>query len=214
MSASGKAPRRFFTKSATVVHSAAAREQAEKLFKDDLWVATRTGDVEGVRRCLSARAASMKVSVAEALQQEVGSEGETLLHIALLFYGPSKTEEEFAANSHKRVAEYLTEVWPDIIVACYSLDPWLDGKASDYQGENALHIAIAKGCLFLVRWLMERAPSPEHKWWLLHAQATGHFFQEGGNAYFGEWPISFAVSLNHGDIVAYLCMNFKDMVRL
>ena len=67
-------------------------------------------------------------------------------------------------------------------------------KAGPYAGENVLHIAIIRRDLDLVRWLVRREPR------LLNAETTGAFFNPRG-AYFGGYPLLFAVSCNSRDMV-------------
>ncbi|XP_026178526.1 transient receptor potential cation channel subfamily V member 4 isoform X1 [Mastacembelus armatus] len=72
-----------------------------------------------------------------------------------------------------------------------------------YRGQTALHIAIERRCKQYVELMVEKGAD-------VHAQARGRFFQpkdEGGNFYFGEFPLSLAACTNQPDIVHYLTEN-------
>eukprot|EP00667_Euglena_gracilis_P003616 EG_transcript_3627 len=74
-----------------------------------------------------------------------------------------------------------------------------------YTGENILHIAIVQRDVPLALWLLERSPQ------LLNAEATGHFFEPAGDAYFGGYPLLFAVSSNQPAIVErILCCDLPE----
>ncbi|KAM4701603.1 transient receptor potential cation channel subfamily V member 1-like isoform 1-T2 [Discoglossus pictus] len=72
-----------------------------------------------------------------------------------------------------------------------------------YKGQTALHIAIEKRHLDLVKLLMKNKAD-------VHAKANGTFFQKrkkGVSFYFGELPLSLAACTNQPDIVNYLLNN-------
>ncbi|XP_053562081.1 transient receptor potential cation channel subfamily V member 1 [Bombina bombina] len=73
-----------------------------------------------------------------------------------------------------------------------------------YKGQTALHIAIEKRNLNLVKLLMKNEAD-------VHAKADGIFFQKkkkkGVSFYFGELPLSLAACTNQPDIVNYLLNN-------
>uniref|UniRef100_A0A3Q3JIT4 Ion transport domain-containing protein n=1 Tax=Monopterus albus TaxID=43700 RepID=A0A3Q3JIT4_MONAL len=72
-----------------------------------------------------------------------------------------------------------------------------------YRGQTALHIAIERRCKQYVELLVEKGAD-------VHAQARGRFFHpkdEGGNFYFGEFPLSLAACTNQPNIVHYLTEN-------
>ncbi|XP_054857617.1 transient receptor potential cation channel subfamily V member 2 [Eublepharis macularius] len=74
---------------------------------------------------------------------------------------------------------------------------------SYYQGNTALHIAIEKRCLDLVKLLVENGAN-------VCARATGEFFQnkrKGACFYFGELPLSLAACTNQIEVVKYLLDN-------
>ena len=64
-----------------------------------------------------------------------------------------------------------------------------------YIGENILHIVIIHGDRELVGWLLDRHPE------LLNAETTGQFFKPAGHAYFGGYPLLFAVGSNQPEIL-------------
>ncbi|XP_077167971.1 transient receptor potential cation channel subfamily V member 2 [Paroedura picta] len=82
---------------------------------------------------------------------------------------------------------------PLVNVACTS---------SYYQGNTALHIAIEKRSLELVKLLVENGAN-------VHAKASGEFFQKkrGVSFYFGELPLSLAACTNQMEVVRYLLDN-------
>lgn len=72
-----------------------------------------------------------------------------------------------------------------------------------YHGQTALHIAIERRNLHLVKLLMENKAD-------VHATADGLFFQQkkkGVSFYFGELPLSLAACTNQPNIVNYLLNN-------
>ncbi|KAM4044076.1 transient receptor potential cation channel subfamily V member 1-like [Anomaloglossus baeobatrachus] len=72
-----------------------------------------------------------------------------------------------------------------------------------YKGQRALHIAIEKRNLQLVKLLVENKAD-------LKVKASGSFFQQkqkGVGFYFGELPLSLAACTNQPDIVEYLLNN-------
>ncbi|KAM8977041.1 transient receptor potential cation channel subfamily V member 1-like [Pelodytes ibericus] len=75
-----------------------------------------------------------------------------------------------------------------------------------YKGQTALHIAIVKGNLELVKLLMENGAD-------VHAKADGFFFQKKKKKtkepsfYFGELPLSLAACTTQPEIVDYLLNN-------
>ncbi|NXK86685.1 TRPV2 protein, partial [Formicarius rufipectus] len=90
--------------------------------------------------------------------------------------------------------------------------PLVNVSCSDcyYQGETALHIAIERRSLPLVRLLVENGAD-------VHARAHGEFFRkkkEGVYFYFGELPLSLAACTNQLDVVDYLLTNPHQRARL
>uniref|UniRef100_U3IHW2 Transient receptor potential cation channel subfamily V member 2 n=1 Tax=Anas platyrhynchos platyrhynchos TaxID=8840 RepID=U3IHW2_ANAPP len=90
--------------------------------------------------------------------------------------------------------------------------PLVNVACSDcyYRGQTALHIAIEKRSLDLVKLLVENGAD-------VHARAHGEFFRkkkEGVCFYFGELPLSLAACTNQLDVVEYLLNNPHQKARL
>uniref|UniRef100_A0A8C5X012 Transient receptor potential cation channel subfamily V member 2 n=1 Tax=Malurus cyaneus samueli TaxID=2593467 RepID=A0A8C5X012_9PASS len=90
--------------------------------------------------------------------------------------------------------------------------PLVNVSCSDcfYRGQTALHIAIEKRSLDLVKLLVENGAD-------VHARAHGEFFRkkkEGVYFYFGELPLSLAACTNQLDVVDYLLTNPHQKARL
>ncbi|KAK2525419.1 Trpv2 [Columba livia] len=81
---------------------------------------------------------------------------------------------------------------------------------SEYTGQTALHIAIEKRSLDLVKLLVENGAD-------VHARAHGEFFRkkkEGIYFYFGELPLSLAACTNQFEVVEYLLNNPHQKARI
>ncbi|XP_032072860.1 transient receptor potential cation channel subfamily V member 2 isoform X2 [Thamnophis elegans] len=80
---------------------------------------------------------------------------------------------------------------------------------SYYKGHTALHIAIEKRNLDLVKILVQNEAD-------VHIKASGHFFQphRKGTFYFGELPLSLAACTNQPEVVMYLLDNEYQKARL
>ncbi|XP_063002443.1 transient receptor potential cation channel subfamily V member 2-like [Elgaria multicarinata webbii] len=79
-----------------------------------------------------------------------------------------------------------------------------------YKGHTALHIAIEKRNLDLIKFLVENGAN-------VHAKACGEFFQQrkkGVCFYFGELPLSLAACTNQPDVLQYLLHNPHQKARL
>ncbi|XP_061219565.1 transient receptor potential cation channel subfamily V member 2 isoform X3 [Neopsephotus bourkii] len=90
--------------------------------------------------------------------------------------------------------------------------PLVNVACSDcyYRGQTALHIAIEKRSLDLVKLLVENGAD-------VHARAHGEFFKkkkEGVYFYFGELPLSLAACTNQPEVVEYLLTNPHQKARL
>ncbi|XP_030328484.1 transient receptor potential cation channel subfamily V member 2 isoform X2 [Strigops habroptila] len=90
--------------------------------------------------------------------------------------------------------------------------PLVNVACSDcyYRGQTALHIAIEKRSLELVKLLVENGAD-------VHARAHGEFFKkkkEGVYFYFGELPLSLAACTNQLEVVEYLLNNPHQKARL
>nr|XP_020664736.1 transient receptor potential cation channel subfamily V member 2 [Pogona vitticeps]XP_020664737.1 transient receptor potential cation channel subfamily V member 2 [Pogona vitticeps]XP_020664738.1 transient receptor potential cation channel subfamily V member 2 [Pogona vitticeps]XP_020664739.1 transient receptor potential cation channel subfamily V member 2 [Pogona vitticeps]XP_020664740.1 transient receptor potential cation channel subfamily V member 2 [Pogona vitticeps] len=83
-------------------------------------------------------------------------------------------------------------------------------KDNYYKGHTALHIAIEKRNLGLVKLLVENGAN-------VHAKACGMFFQQrkkGACFYFGELPFSLAACTNQPEVMDYLLHNPHQQARL
>ncbi|XP_029943300.1 transient receptor potential cation channel subfamily V member 1-like [Salarias fasciatus] len=71
-----------------------------------------------------------------------------------------------------------------------------------YKGQTALHVAIERRSLELVRLLVQKGAD-------VQARASGKFFQRdaGRGFYFGELPLSLAACTNQPDVVSFLMEN-------
>ncbi|XP_032072033.1 transient receptor potential cation channel subfamily V member 2-like [Thamnophis elegans] len=81
---------------------------------------------------------------------------------------------------------------------------------SYYEGQTALHIAIEKRNLALVKLLVENGAR-------VHAAASGLLFQKDhkkARFYFGELPLSLAACTNQPEVVMYLLNNPHQKARL
>ncbi|XP_048412665.1 transient receptor potential cation channel subfamily V member 3-like isoform X2 [Stegostoma tigrinum] len=74
----------------------------------------------------------------------------------------------------------------------------------DYKGQTALHIAIERRCLDIVKFLLEKGAE-------INIQANGRFFRpcrkRRGWFYFGELPLALAACTNQPEIVTLLLNN-------
>nr|XP_025957249.1 transient receptor potential cation channel subfamily V member 2-like isoform X3 [Dromaius novaehollandiae] len=90
--------------------------------------------------------------------------------------------------------------------------PLVNVACSDcyYRGQTALHIAIEKRNLDVVKLLVENGAD-------VHARAHGEFFKkkkEGICFYFGELPLSLAACTNQPEVVEYLLNNPHQKARI
>jgi len=134
--------------------------------------------------------------------------GATVLHIAVL-------------NSRLDMVRYFMEKYgAELIKLGY--DSW-GNELGGFYGETALHMVIAKWGQELTR-LQEVDSATQQaqilqkvqEWrdvmtqmintvpGLLQARAIGHFFQQGGDCYYGELPLLWATSFGHPEIVEML----------
>lgn len=156
--------------------------------------------------------------------------------------GASSSSPPFLSDSDVRLVELLDStqiqkatwmLWrfPDLVTSAY-------GKGL-YEGENLLHMAIAKRDLELVRWVMEvavavhefspyavpsslsdvekRQKTDSNRERLLNNHAVGGFFKhpsEKGTIYIGELPLSLAATLGQATIIHYLLENYAPEIHL
>jgi len=114
--------------------------------------------------------------------------GATPLHIAFLY---RRTE----------IGKMLMTNYPELATSVYA--------EGEYSGENILHIAVVHQDYELVCWLIEREPE------LLNAETTGSFFLPSKDAYFGGYPLLFAVASNQREFVqAMLATRNTDRGRI
>jgi ankyrin repeat protein len=73
----------------------------------------------------------------------------------------------------------------------------------EYEGETALHMAIASGNVALVQLLLDNGADTSIK-------TTGDYFRSSGPCYFGETALSFAVSTNQIRMVRLLLNHCGD----
>ena len=130
----------------------------------------------------------------------MGAVGETLLHICML-------------TGNIELAKRLLMYHPKMVNDIY--------LSETYFGENALHMAIVAEDVLMVKFLLLKGAD-------FHQRACGHFFVPDdqkqnqvnvlndeipifsvdtnyvGNAYFGEYPLSFAAILNQKECVRLL----------
>jgi ankyrin repeat protein len=104
----------------------------------------------------------------------------------------------------REIGKYFIEQFPE-----RALDKYTAGyeDTGEYEGENALHLAIVNNDLAIVKKLIELDEK------LLWGKAIGPFFQHPKKCYYGELPLSFAVCLGHLDIVKYLLSLNDELAR-
>ncbi|XP_023817045.1 transient receptor potential cation channel subfamily V member 1 isoform X3 [Oryzias latipes] len=92
----------------------------------------------------------------------------------------------------------------DIAETTQDLEALINASYRDptYKGQTALHVAIERRSLDLVKLLVQKGAD-------VQAKASGTFFQNDGRLgfYFGELPLSLAACTNQPDIVSFLMEN-------
>jgi transient receptor potential cation channel subfamily V protein 6 len=96
------------------------------------------------------------------------------IHVAFLFL-------------HHDLGQAMIEAYPWCALFEYGPGP--------YEGENCLHIVISQRKYGPFEWLLTHHPE------LLNAETIGEFFAPTGIAYFGGYPLLFAVSTNQTAMV-------------
>ncbi len=141
-----------------------------------------------------------------------GRIGETLLHLCFLNTSPA----------HNEIAKRLVKHYPNMINDIFISD--------EYYGQTALHLAIVNEDLYMVRYLLHNGAN-------IHERNCGRFFctddqkckrkptfkceyatlpmwsNYSGISYFGEYPLSVAVSLNQIDCVRLLLAFNADITK-
>jgi len=103
----------------------------------------------------------------------------------------------YNSEKHLEIARWIMDTYPESTTAQY--------EGTEYTGENILHIAIINQDFGSVKELVSRSTS------LLHARATGTFFQEGSACAYGEHPLAFAACTNQRHIVRFLLNEGADI---
>ncbi|XP_024132414.1 transient receptor potential cation channel subfamily V member 1 [Oryzias melastigma] len=102
------------------------------------------------------------------------------------------------------------EVLLDIAEKTRDLKELINASYTDpcYKGQTALHVAIERRSLDLVKLLVQKGAD-------VQAKAEGTFFQNNGEMgfYFGELPLSLAACTNQPDIVSFLMENPENPDR-
>ena len=73
-------------------------------------------------------------------------------------------------------------------------------RPSLYEGKSPLHQAILSHDVKMVQFFIERGAD-------VHARCIGSFFGATSHAYYGEYPLSFAVCTGQDEVVRYLAEN-------
>ncbi|KAJ3089386.1 hypothetical protein HK102_006521 [Quaeritorhiza haematococci] len=167
-----------------------AFEQADAWHKDPLFSAVYNGDYDMLVKILENPTIYPNMNPFRP-----GPEGETILHMAVLFSNP-------ADDKYWRIAEYLMERYPQLMELPY--------KGDRYKGETCLHIAACKGDLRAVKYLVEVGKVDINK-----PRANGYEFRPDdyvweadqtlpGLMYYGETVLSFAACARQPEVVDYL----------
>ena len=99
------------------------------------------------------------------------------------------------------VLRYLVDLYgPRIVLSPQQkrLNP--TDRPSLYEGKTCLHQAILAHDVKLVQFFIERGAD-------VHARCTGSFFSSTSHAYYGEFPLSFAVCTGQKEVARYLTEN-------
>jgi len=142
------------------------KSQIEDHDKDNIWRACKSADEDAIRR-------HIKTSGAKVLKEK-DSAGACSLHLLLLFN----------TDRHIELANWLIDEYPEVCSEQYT-------DSEQYEGENALHIAVVNFRNSIISKLVGKAPG------LVAHKAKGKFFQPGAPCYYGGYPLSFAASTNN-----------------
>ena len=120
-----------------------------------------------------------------------GSFGENAAHLVALRRGA--TPEGLA------IVKHLVKVFgPRLVNAPLQERRCASDAPGAYEGETLLHIALVVGSFTLVKHLVEQGGAD------VRARAWGPFFRMGGKAFYGEYPLHFAVALRRKKSALYL----------
>ncbi|XP_078725609.1 transient receptor potential cation channel subfamily V member 5-like isoform X1 [Lampetra fluviatilis] len=154
----------------SVEYAVSMKQSEESCAKENpLFKAVKQNDMEMLEVLLAAKDVDPLIT---------GPDGETLLHVALLF-------------RHRTLALRLLDAVPAIINIPMTCEL--------YRGETAIHIAIANENVVMVKELLHRGAD-------ITARACGSFFLPGKRCqcYYGEYTLSFAACTGNEMIVKLL----------
>ncbi|KAJ3108039.1 hypothetical protein HDU96_007704 [Phlyctochytrium bullatum] len=138
------------------------------------------GDIREFRKISESLSGDYRKDFGKDILDQTGPEGETLLHMALLF----------KSKNHDEIATYLLEKRPNLVNMVY--------EGGNYYGESCCHILAVHGKLGMLRKFVD-AGADVH-----NPRASGRFFKPSGTLYMGETVLGFAAFMGHADVVRYL----------
>ncbi|KAJ3312615.1 Transient receptor putative cation channel sub V member 5, partial [Blyttiomyces sp. JEL0837] len=146
-----------------------------------IWAAVRNGkgDLKRLKEIVERHGESyQRLHNGQHILEQRGPEGETLLHLAVLF-------------RHDDIVDYLLK-------ERLHENPNYIYEGSNYYGEHCCHILAEQGRLGMLKKFVNRGAD-------VHTpRATGKFFSQNGTLYFGGTILAFAACMGHMDIVKYL----------
>lgn len=96
------------------------------------------------------------------------------------------------------VAKYLAKTFgPKLVRTPYQVRLRDTDTVGLFEGQTALHLAVINNDMDMLKFLINMGADTR-------ARAIGRFFAFGGNAYYGEYPLSFAASLGNKDAALFL----------
>ena len=99
------------------------------------------------------------------------------------------------------VIRYLVDLYgPRLVLTPHQKRLDLSDRPSLYEGKSVLHQAILAHDVKLAQFFVERGAD-------VHARCIGSFFGAASHAYYGEYPLSFAVCTGQKEVVRYLAEN-------
>ena len=182
-------------------------EQTESHERDtkNLFYWVKHGDLNTLKEKIRETLANDNINELELINKR-DSIGGHIIHLAYLLENYKighwlvETYPQIALKAHDGVLSAETlKMKPELanIQNCESLMP--------NTGENILHMVIVRRNYEEVRWLLDFYKDHEHSVprglvRLLTSNATGKFFDQKGNFYYGGYPLQFAVCSNNTDI--------------